>query len=783
VYFDHFIRTSFLEATQRQMDHGFKRLTFDLRTTERELQEATAFLGNDASMIASIQLINNYQDKHNYNTFLIDEEKKRIASELLERAKLSFKNDIALYDQHDELIAYAKREGARYRIGYVSFANGQARFNSRLEGEDEYSPVANPTVTFLAARHAPLYSLEELKRGSVVTWHRQGDSLVIRTHHSLFDSASGNPMAHVELSALLDTAYFARLSRDLDLNLTTSFDQHHDTQAAVQLNAKAEFGSLNVFGETGDYLSVLKRESQDGLVFFVARLAQTQLNATLDANRQQLLVILGFVAMAFSLAIRYQIRRGTTRPLGALMAQINKIEQQDYSHSVPLATGDELETISININRLASAVQERETSLAAAHDTQQKLNEELAEERDKLEDKVQQRTTALEHAKVAAESASQAKSTFLANMSHELRTPLNGIMGMTSMALRRSSDPKQIDQLTKAIQASQHLLGVINDILDISKIEAERLTLEQVSFKLGEVMENTLSLIRPKAMEKNLQVSIDIPPAVARCRLLGDPLRLGQILGNFTGNAIKFTTQGSIILRVRLIEEHASDMLLRFEVQDTGIGIAPADQQRLFTAFEQADSSMTRKYGGTGLGLAISRRLAHLMGGDVGVDSKEGQGSTFWFTVRLGKSTDAVPPEPTFITDATEAQLRIRYNGSRILLVEDEPINQEVSRGLLEDVGLDVDLAEDGAIALELARQNRYALILMDMQMPNLNGVDATKAIRADSLNTTTPILAMTANAFDEDRQVCLDVGMNDHIGKPVDPQRLFETLLKWLSR
>jgi len=284
--------------------------------------------------------------------------------------------------------------------------------------------------------------------------------------------------------------------------------------------------------------------------------------------------------------------------------------------------------------------------------------QELEQHRHHLESLVQERTLSLSIAKEAAEAANRAKSTFLANMSHELRTPMNAIMGMTSIALRRAEDPKLRDQLGKIDQASHHLLAVINDILDLSKIEADRLTLEQSDFRLDALLENLSSLIGQKARDKGLQLRIDLPPALARLTLHGDALRLGQILLNLTANAVKFTEAGSITLRVYPTEESPTEVLLRFEVEDTGIGITAEDRKRLFTAFEQADGSMTRKYGGTGLGLAISKRLAKLMGGDVGVDSQPGVGSTFWLTVRLGQPKGAAPPEPTASSDSAEERLK-----------------------------------------------------------------------------------------------------------------------------
>jgi signal transduction histidine kinase/CheY-like chemotaxis protein len=421
--------------------------------------------------------------------------------------------------------------------------------------------------------------------------------------------------------------------------------------------------------------------------------------------------------------------------------------------------------------------------LLAAYRRRDLANAELESYKDHLEQLVDERTAALSLAKEAAETANRAKSTFLANMSHELRTPMNAIMGFTGLAQRRAEDPRLIDQLGKIDNASRHLLAVINDILDISKIEADRLTLEVCNFNLGEVLGNLASLMGYKASGKGLELRVDLLPELTCLTLRGDPLRLGQILLNYTANAIKFTEQGSITVRIRPLEDTPDSVMLRFEVTDTGIGIAPEDQYRLFATFEQADGSMTRKYGGTGLGLAISKRLARLMGGEVGVDSQPGAGSTFWFTARLGKTGElARSSAPTSAGETAEARLLAAFAGTRILLAEDEPINQEVSCGLLEGTGLVVDLAEDGQQALELARCNTYALILMDMQMPNLNGVDATRAIRALPGYAKTPILAMTANAFIEDRQICIEAGMNDHIGKPVDPDKLFETLFRWLS-
>jgi PAS domain S-box-containing protein len=452
-----------------------------------------------------------------------------------------------------------------------------------------------------------------------------------------------------------------------------------------------------------------------------------------------------------------------------------------------------------SVSRKAPEAGQKNCFIFLARDiTERKRAEnELARSKDNLEHLVEERTADLSLAKQAAEAANRAKSTFLSNMSHELRTPMNAIMGMTTLALRRAEDPKLRDHLTKIDKASGHLLGVINDILDISKIEAERLTLEQVPFELASVLEKVSSLVGQRVAEKGLTLNIEQSPALARLQVKGDSLRLSQVLLNFTGNAVKFTETGSITVRTEMVAENADHVVLRFEVEDTGVGITAESQTRLFTAFEQADGSMTRKYGGTGLGLAISKRLVELMGGKVGVLSIVGQGSKFWFTLRLGRAvvgdvasiSDATTAArfvaPALAQDPPEDRLKAGFAGTRILIAEDEPVSQEISRWLLENVGFSVDLAEDGVTAVALARQAHtpYALILMDMQMPTLNGLEATQMIRALPGYVATPIVAMTANAFDEDRKLCLEAGMNDHIGKPIDANLLYETMFKWLSR
>jgi signal transduction histidine kinase/ActR/RegA family two-component response regulator len=418
---------------------------------------------------------------------------------------------------------------------------------------------------------------------------------------------------------------------------------------------------------------------------------------------------------------------------------------------------------------LGSTVQQ----LTQAHD-------EVRAYRDHLEALVTERTAALAEAKDEADAANRAKSAFLAAMSHEIRTPLNAIIGLTHLLQRQGAQPSQAERLARVEVAGRHLLALINDVLDLSRIEAGRLLLDEQDFSLPGLFDNVLSILGEQARAKGLQLTVTLDPALP-AGLHGDATRLRQALLNLAGNAVKFSQRGQVRLQARAQRVEDKRLLVRFEVQDEGPGIPQDQLARLFQPFSQLAQGPDTPQGGTGLGLAITQRLARLMGGDADVRSTPGRGSTFGFTAWLQPGRASVPDTQRQQEDALVQRLRQRSAATRVLLVEDNDVSREVALALLEVVGLHPQAAADGAQALALARERRYDLVLMDMQMPRMDGLQATRAMRALPGWATVPIVAMTANAFAEDRLACEDAGMNDFVTKPVEAAALYAVLLKWL--
>jgi PAS domain S-box-containing protein len=420
--------------------------------------------------------------------------------------------------------------------------------------------------------------------------------------------------------------------------------------------------------------------------------------------------------------------------------------------------------------------------------------------------------TELTHAIDAAKAASLAKTEFLSNMSHEMRTPMNAIIGMTSIARASDDIEKKEYCLGRIEEASKHLLGVINDILDMSKIEAKKFTLSEGDFTFERLLQQVMTVNEPRVAEKGQVFTTSIDPAIPR-HLQGDDQRLAQVITNLLSNAVKFTPEGgSIRLEAHLLNRQAARCTLEFRIADTGIGISDEQQSRLFVSFQQADTSITRRFGGTGLGLTISKQVVTMMGGTIWLTSELGKGSTFFFTVQLGceATEDDVLPAPSVSSalsdsfapsdspalltlldsandpSASASDTAMQFDGRVVLLAEDVEVNREIVAALLEPTMLNIISAKNGVEAVRLFSEDpeRYDLILMDIQMPEMDGLEATRTIRAMEVPhaRSIPIVAMTANVFREDIERCLAAGMDDHVGKPLDFDSLFEKLKRYLG-
>ncbi|MFC5698534.1 ATP-binding protein [Pseudomonas sp. GCM10022186] len=508
----------------------------------------------------------------------------------------------------------------------------------------------------------------------------------------------------------------------------------------VHLQARQTRTGTNSRSDNGNYLGrVVVGMSNDA---FSSRQQEILLKAT----------VLALIALLLTFLLARRLATRLSQPISAMGEAVKAIQDGNYNASLPVVDDSELGDLGRHLNNLASGLEQ------ASHEQQRAMDQ-------------------LIKAREEAEMANRAKSDFLAMMSHELRTPMNGVLGMLQLLETTEMNEEQTEYAALATESTEHLLKVINDILDFSRIERGALELERIPFNLLELIQGSVQVFQHSAQQRGLDLTLDTQGGLERVEVQGDPTRLRQILVNLVGNALKFTEEGGIRVKTRWQALDSEVLWFTCAVHDSGIGIPPDRLEHMFDAFQQADHSISRRYGGTGLGLPIARTLAERMGGTLQAESHEGSGSVFTLEIPLPFRTQ----DSDVVRD--RAQSPETASGQQVLLVEDNPVNQTVIEAMLRSLGYQVSLVGDGAQAVHQASRHRYAAILMDCRLPVLDGYEATRQIRQMNDGATLPIIALTANALQGDREACLAAGMNDYLAKPFKRADLQRVMQRWMNK